>query len=131
MERLFVYGTLRNRYSENPPAVLHGAVIRDYRGCFPYIRLGGDSHVVGEVIDVTDEKLSSFDRYEGYDESSPQTSFYVRTRTVVTFPDGSTEECWIYVGGQEFDDDENSVVESGDWFSYVDSTNKQFGFCCE
>ena len=54
--------------------------------------------VPGEVFLVPDAAtLSALDAYEDYRPGSPTDSLFLRTKTVVTFDDGSRKSCWVYV----------------------------------
>lgn len=54
--------------------------------------------VRGEVFEVPDaETLARLDAYEDFRVDDPDGSLFLRTKTVVTFDDGSEETCWVYV----------------------------------
>ena len=54
--------------------------------------------VFGRVYQATCEDLllAELDRYEGYDQLSPEAGEYIRRRRNVTLANGSVVECWTY-----------------------------------
>lgn len=106
MKKLYVYGTLRP-----------GQVANVAKGRGKMVNLGGFPGVVldengpeftCESILVDDKTLASLDQYEGYRESDPVGSLYVRK----PFLDGE-----IYEFNRSGDSHE--VVESGDWLQFT------------
>jgi len=96
MEKLFTYGTLQipevqqrvfHRVVSGTADTLDGWFKTDitlHDGTFPIIVEQADSHVDGQVIEVTPEELVLIDRYE--------TEAYRRVR--VTLQSG--DEAWVY-----------------------------------
>jgi gamma-glutamylcyclotransferase (GGCT)/AIG2-like uncharacterized protein YtfP len=110
---LFIYGTL---HPDRAPAEIapvtrrltsigRGTIrARLYNlGEYPGAILADDTDpaarpIPGEVFLVPDATtLSALDAYEGYRPGSPTDSLFLRTKTVVTFDDGSRKSCWVYV----------------------------------
>jgi len=54
--------------------------------------------VFGRVYQAScdDLLLAELDRYEGYDQLSPEAGEYIRRRRNVTLANGSVVECWTY-----------------------------------
>jgi gamma-glutamylcyclotransferase (GGCT)/AIG2-like uncharacterized protein YtfP len=77
MEKLFTYGTLQDpavqmvvfhRVVKGTPDTLNGYVKSEIKigfGVYPIIKPDPDSHVKGQIIEVTPEELALIDRYEG------------------------------------------------------------------
>jgi gamma-glutamylcyclotransferase (GGCT)/AIG2-like uncharacterized protein YtfP len=58
--------------------------------------------VTGEVFLVPDAAtLARLDWYEDFRPDDPANSLFLRTKTAVTFNDGSRETCWVYVYNRE------------------------------
>jgi gamma-glutamylcyclotransferase (GGCT)/AIG2-like uncharacterized protein YtfP len=110
---LFIYGTL---HPDRAPAEIAPAARRlQPIGCgtirgrlynlgeYPGVILADDTDlgaptVPGEVFLVPDDAtLAALDAYEDYRPDSPTDSLFLRTKTVVTFDDGSRKSCWVYV----------------------------------
>lgn len=110
-EFVYAYGTLRPGLNHH--VVLVKGELYDL-GWFPGIKLGGADDVVCERIEVQD--LGHVDRYEGYYESDPGQSLYIRR----PFLDG-----WIY----EFNGKTNPIkrIMSGDWLDYRQEKRGQNG----
>lgn len=105
--KVFVYGTLRRGGAElfKVPGQIYDL------GWFPGIVLGDEnskSFVVCERLEVDDEKLAEFDRYEGFYEGEPESSLYLR----VPYEGG-----WIYVYNHSVEG--YTLVEGGDWLEYT------------
>jgi gamma-glutamylcyclotransferase (GGCT)/AIG2-like uncharacterized protein YtfP len=60
---------------------------------------GGPGGVVGEVLELPENGavLRELDRYEGFDESDPERSLFVRRRVSVCLEDRREVSCWVYV----------------------------------
>jgi gamma-glutamylcyclotransferase (GGCT)/AIG2-like uncharacterized protein YtfP len=110
---LFIYGTL---HPDRAPAEIAPVARRlTPIGCgtirarlynlgeYPGAILADDTdpaapRVPGEVFLVPDAAtLSALDAYEDRRPGSPADSLFLRTKTVVTFDDGSRKSCWVYV----------------------------------
>lgn len=105
---LYVYGTLRPGKEKT---VLIPGTLYDL-GWFPGIKLGhGPDQVVCEPVEVDD--WGPIDRYEGFNESDPVNSLYIRQPLVVPYGiDG-----FIY----EYNRDVSPIkrIESGDWLDFI------------
>lgn len=125
----FVYGTLRRGHSNHrvilaaSETALFGVEARlDGYGLFdagiPFVREVPGAAVVGELYRFAPHDypvaLQHLDGLEGYHETSPATSLYVRTALTVCTVGGESVEAWVYVGGRSFDGVERAVA-SGDW----------------
>lgn len=104
---LYVYGTLR---TGKGPTVRIPGVMYDL-GWFPGVKLDRSTNVgptfVAERIEVSDDRLKRFDKYEGYRPDDPEGSLYVRVPVL----DG-----WIYEYNRPVAG--NLVIEDGDWLRY-------------
>jgi len=118
-EHVFVYGTLRRGGSNHfrmagsepvTPGTVRGKMYRI--SWYPGLVLGPEGQVAGEVYAVGDEQLRALDEFEGV-SADEEGSEYRRVKTVVTAPDGSTVEAWVWewIGLV----DEARVVGQGDW----------------
>ena len=92
--RVFVYGTLKDGYSNNylleqsrliGEAVTPAEYTMHSVGAFPAVSEGGETAIVGEVWDVDGETFRRLDQLEGYPE------FY--DRRVINTTRG---EAWMY-----------------------------------
>lgn len=108
LHRVLVYGTLR---PGNTPTRLIPGVMYDI-GSFPGVRLGEIGRFAVEEIEVDDAGLARLDRYEGYRESDPDYSLYLRRQ----LPCGS----FIYEYNESLT--KCPVVECGDWLEYRGET---------
>lgn len=86
--KVFVYGSLKRGYWNNSllstakfigEAFTIDGSYTMYDGGFPYVVLGGDDDVSGEVWEVDDDTLRNLDRLEGVPDH------YVRHETEVVF----------------------------------------------
>ena len=118
--RLFIYGTLHPDRAPREIApiarrltpIARGTIrARLYNlGAYPGVILAGETDstaptVPGEVFLVPDDAtLAALDAYEDYRPQDPAGSLFLRTKTVVTFDDGSSESCWIYVYNRSIPD---------------------------
>ncbi len=110
---LFLYGTLHPDRAprEIAPAarrltpIARGTIrARLYHlGAYPGVILADETdpaapEIPGEVFLVPDAAtLAALDAYEDFRPQDPANSLFLRTKTVVTFDDGSRESCWVYV----------------------------------
>lgn len=125
MDHLFVYGTLRS--SQAPPKLreLLSPLERQGRattpgvlydlGPYPGAVFGGDSEIVGEVLELPDDSrvLAALDEYEGFDSGDRKGSLYLRVRQVVILADGRPLECWAYAYNGDLT--AHAVIPSGDY----------------
>lgn len=116
MTKVFVYGSLRNGQALsyvlescdcfNRKAITRKEFTLYSLGAFPALVNKGDTEVVGEVYEVSDEILDLLDRIEGHPH------FY--TRTPITLSDGMEVQSYLLnntpIGCK--------VVKNGDWVEY-------------
>lgn len=123
MRPLFVYGTLRSgeagiaeiglagRVTSLGPARVAGQLYD--LGDYPGATLGGDSVIVGELLQPCDETmLATMDTYELFDPANPAGSEYLRV-TATTLD--SSLSIWIYV--YNFPLEGARLVPGGDWLA--------------
>lgn len=118
---VFVYGALRSGASHAwrmkdsalvGAASVAGTLVKiDW---YPGLVLGGESEVVGEVYEVSEEVLAELDLFEGV-SGEERKGEYARVSAKVSLSDGSMRECLIYewllgVAGYQ-------VVANGDWLT--------------
>ena len=120
-ESVFVYGTLRrggsNHFRMADAGFVAAGTVRGrlYRiDWYPGLILDDDAGaIVGEIYQVSPERLKSLDRFEGPD--------YRRVRVTVYCTDGesSTVNAWIWewLGAT----DESARLPAGDWLAATDS----------
>lgn len=138
---IFVYGTLRpghgnytrllegNTTDERPGRVKGHAL---YGTGIPYaVKTRGAGPVIGAVIWIHRGRyadvLRQLDILEGYRESDPDDSLYVRVLrpAVCDTPlvgGGSYEtfhQVWMYVAGPQFKQKRAALIESGDWETHI------------
>jgi len=109
--KVAVYGTLRAKGRGRE--VLIPGTIRDL-GWYPGVTLDGNTSpgVLVEVVDINPSILPRLDQYEGYSESSPEHSLYIRRTLEI-----EGEPVFIY----EYNGDISSrtPVPSGDWLEHT------------
>ena len=93
MRKVFVYGILK-RGVEESKAKVHGFRMVDM-GWFPAAIPHEDGTIHGELLEVTDDEVASFDRTEGHP------NFYVRTDVEVEGQDGTKFDAEMYVIGKD------------------------------
>tara|TARA_R100000742_G_C4263194_1_gene81047 strand:+ start:744 stop:1151 length:408 start_codon:yes stop_codon:yes gene_type:complete len=113
--KLAVYGTLRNGRKDVgkvegfslvfPGTLSYPALIKNEKG----------KGAIVELMEVEDEDLSMYDRYENVDGG-----LYIRTTVEVTLPNEEKEKAWIYVAGPLLWQKSSSFTEvpDQDWFSH-------------
>ncbi len=124
MVKVFVYGTLL-RGMERSQALDHArflghaltkGVLYDL-GSFPAI-LKGDSPVFGELYEASDNELRRLDVIEGFRESDPKGSLYVREEvSVVVLSDGREEQAFAYFYNDSVDP--RKRIACGDYRRYL------------
>lgn len=132
LARVFVYGTLREGFSNPGRAILdeHARPIDDGwvhgqlhdLGAYPALIHPGEdpAPVHGELYELVHEPaegLGRLDRYEGARGRDPLP--YDRRRLPVEVADGSTREAWTYAWTKT--PPPNSRIPSGDWIAYLDA----------
>jgi gamma-glutamylcyclotransferase (GGCT)/AIG2-like uncharacterized protein YtfP len=111
MHNVLVYGTLRP--GTTTPVTIPGQMFS--LGGFPGVRLTDEPGFTfqAEIVEVDDETLARLDQYEGYYESSPENSLYIRQR--FTDPERGID-AWVYEYNHERVGEQ---VPDGDWLAYV------------
>jgi gamma-glutamylcyclotransferase (GGCT)/AIG2-like uncharacterized protein YtfP len=112
--KIAVYGTLRSeepnsRYAPHAvrkPCTITGTLYNTGWG-FPAFVPEGDTEVIAELIEVTEQEWQAIDCLEGYPR------FYDRQVMPVALEDGTTEEAWVYIMNELPED--AKVISSGDW----------------
>lgn len=139
IQQIFVYGSLMSHF-DNPMAfylaqhtqlVGQGRINADLydAGEFPCAVLDGESQyaVQGEIYAINPGSYSGLveflDRYEGFHESDPKNSLFVRTALPVHIAKGQELDCWAYVFNQGTDG--MPKIKSGDWVGYLKEQGKQ------
>lgn len=125
MSKVFVYGTLRAGFERHwilEGCTYHGRSVVSgelfFLGKFPGAR-PGSGHIIGEVYDVTDEKLQELDKIEGFLPGREDHSLFNRVKTQCRFfKDGNTLEVWIYYITQRFVN-YGKKINCGDYFRYM------------
>lgn len=97
MHKLFVYGTLRQE-AEDPTLYYAPGTALFNLGRFPAAAESRYFGVVGQIMEVDDDRLAMFDRYEGV-----EAGFYTREKTICLRKDGEpgSVEAWIYMAGDD------------------------------
>lgn len=112
MHKVIVYGTLRPGIPERTVR-FNGKMYN--LGWFPGVQLGGTDEVIGEVVEVDDERLAAFDHYEGYYQDNPN-SLYMR-RTIVL----NGEPHFVYeYNCEDFDELSDRRILDGDWLNLTE-----------
>ncbi len=114
MMRLAVYGTLRTGFIDTGKVEGFSLVFPGTKSFPAIIKNEKGKGAVVEMMDVTEEDLVMYDRYEGVD-----TGLYIRTTVPVNLDNGKTEKAWIYVAGPKLWQSSYSFTEvpDGDWHS--------------
>ena len=111
--KIAVYGTLR-RGEGKLGKIKNTSLVYPGHQTFPAIiqNCKGKGTVV-EVRDIPEEQLMRYDMYEGI-----SSGLYRRVQTTVEMEDGTQEDAWVYVAGDEMMQRSNSfkVIQSGDWY---------------
>ena len=128
-ELVFFYGTLMTPFNRTRRLRLDrhlsfkgrgtiSAALFDL-GIYPAAVPASDSHVTGEVYELTEPvaALRALDELEGYRPSDPETSLYTRTRTSVALDDGTTADAWAYFYNAPLGRAER--IESGDYLEHL------------
>lgn len=129
---VFVYGTLRHggrfhdaylagRFEHAVPATLHGAVMWDNRGAYPYLALDPEGGpVVGELFSISpatfEAVLAGLDHLEGHVPGRSGNLYERRIVEVAT--DEGPQRAWVYVIDADAApdlDEELPRVPDGDW----------------
>jgi len=112
MERLFVYGTLRQDVPNSKfPRLVGDRATRvgagrtrgrlfnlgRYPGFLEANAAGTDRWVRGEVYELSEDTLARLDDYEGCGKDDPEPHPYVRREKEIVLDDGSAVRAWVYV----------------------------------
>jgi gamma-glutamylcyclotransferase (GGCT)/AIG2-like uncharacterized protein YtfP len=129
MELVFFYGTLMTPFNRtgrlriDQHLAFRGrgfieAALFDL-GIYPAAVPAVDSHVRGEVYELTDPMMAlrSLDELEGYRPGEPEASLYTRRRTQVTMDDGTLVQAWAYFYNAPLGRAER--IESGDYLEHL------------
>jgi gamma-glutamylcyclotransferase (GGCT)/AIG2-like uncharacterized protein YtfP len=103
MKKIFVYGTLLKGLERNSaldssrylgPALIKARLFD--LGSYPGVA-EGDEDVIGEIYEVDEQTLNNLDAIEGYSESAPESSLYLRKPTSARkLADGSSVDVETY-----------------------------------
>lgn len=112
--RLAVYGTLRRDYPEKGKVEGFSLVFPGTQSFPAIIKNEKGKGAVVELMEVSNEELNMYDRYEGVEDG-----LYIRTTVPVKLDNGKTEKAWIYVAGPMLWQNSSSFTEvpDGDWHS--------------
>ena len=88
-------------------------------GIYPAAVPDPDGIVWGEVYSMIDPAavLAALDEIEGYTPDEPDRSLYLRAQTLVTLPDGTSEQAWVYFYNAPLGHAER--IASGDYLKHV------------
>ncbi|OFW11736.1 MAG: hypothetical protein A3H96_24630 [Acidobacteria bacterium RIFCSPLOWO2_02_FULL_67_36] len=88
-------------------------------GIYPAAVPDPDGIVWGEVYSMIDPAavLAALDEIEGYTPDEPDRSLYLRAQTLVTLPDGTSEQAWVYFYNAPLGHAER--IASGDYLEHV------------
>jgi len=113
--RLAVYGTLRRDYPTKGKIEGFSLVFPGTQSFPALIKNEKGKGAVVELMDVSNEELNMYDRYEGVDNG-----LYIRTTAPIKLENGDTEKAWVYVAGPQLWQSANSFTEvpDGDWHSF-------------
>lgn len=126
---MFFYGTLMTPFNRTGRLRLDQHLVFKGRGTiraalfdlgiYPAAVPATDSHVMGEVYELTEPifALRALDELEGYRPTDPETSLYTRTRTPVALEDGTTVDAWTYFYNAPLGRAER--IESGDYLEHL------------
>jgi gamma-glutamylcyclotransferase (GGCT)/AIG2-like uncharacterized protein YtfP len=112
--RLAVYGTLRRGFPDTGKLKGFSLVFPGTMSFPALIKNENGKGAVVEMLDVTEDDLSYYDRYENIDGG-----LYIRTTAEVNLDSGKKEKAWVYVAGPLLWENSQTFTEvpDGDWFS--------------
>jgi gamma-glutamylcyclotransferase (GGCT)/AIG2-like uncharacterized protein YtfP len=102
LDRLFVYGTLRDTLTDFGGATYEAAGQIDAElydlGNYPGAVASPNARLRGALWRLTDPEatLEKLDHYEDADAADPATGLFVRETVSVDLDDGSAKEAWVY-----------------------------------
>lgn len=118
--KVFVYGTLR-KDSPDPTIYYIPGMAMFHLGHFPAVAENRYYSIVGQIVEVDDEQLAEYDRYEGI-----QSGFYKREEVIALRKDGEPGNVtvWVYTAGDEIIQHVEQQwkigvrlrIPSGDWY---------------
>ena len=90
---------------------------------WPFIKLNNNgSTVKGEVYSVLKSRVKEVDGLEGYRESNPENSLFIRHKIITN----NNREVFIYEGGNHLLPSNSTSVEHGDWKKALNERNKSY-----
>tara|TARA_R100000458_G_C8253397_1_gene229888 strand:+ start:904 stop:1299 length:396 start_codon:yes stop_codon:yes gene_type:complete len=112
--RLAVYGTLRRGLPDTGRIKGFSLVFPGTQAFPALIKNEKGKGAVVEMMDVTDDDLNMYDKYENI-----SSGLYVRTTAPVELDNGETEKAWVYVAGPLLWQKSSSFTEvpDQDWLS--------------
>ena len=129
LNNLFVYGTLRRKFSRSKGGLLWGnsnflgegrTVGTLYAGCsYPASILTDEGVIIGDVAEIKDLGIiRNLDAYEGYNEKT-DTGLYLRRIVSVIIPEIQKQlECMIYI--MELPPQGWELIADGDWLHFME-----------
>lgn len=135
--KVFVYGTLLSGFGnhirfledrEGAKLLGEGRTKPEFTmynvGAFPGVMLEGDTSILGEIYEVSEEVATNLDYLEGVNFTNPEKGLY--RRETITLQSG--EEVLIYIFNNNYGRN-MEVVESGDWrhFQETRKTLRKYG----
>ena len=88
-------------------------------GGFPGLYQKGNTSVTFEVYKVNNAILSSVNGLEGYDPNGVNNTFY--DRKIISTPFG---DAFTYTYVRELDRESDNIVQSGNWKTYLEESQK-------
>ena len=129
IDLVFFYGTLMSRF-QRPGRARLDSVLRPVGrgwihaalfdlGIYPAAIPASDGMVWGEVHRILDEEsaLTALDEIEGYCQTEPDTSLYIRDAITVTLDDGRVVNAWAYFYNAPLGRAER--ISSGDYLEHL------------
>lgn len=130
MERIFVYGSLRQDFWNHDKVFKHRlrkiekGQLKDFSlyhlpAGYPAIVPGNDT-VYGEICTLSHTKhLKSIDLLEGY-TGNPTIDLYIREKRPVLLENGQEEMCWVYLYiNQNHVRNKGIYIPHGDWKKFM------------
>lgn len=122
-EKIFVYGTLLEGQGNHRAFLSNARKFGEYTtepeftmlhlGGFPGVVPEGETAVIGEVYEVTEEEFRHVDSLEGYNERNPKSGLYNRMQ--ISTPFGLA---WMYTINDRYSNDsQTNIIKSGSWLT--------------
>jgi gamma-glutamylcyclotransferase (GGCT)/AIG2-like uncharacterized protein YtfP len=88
-------------------------------GLYPAAIPADDGRVWGEVFEMLDASavLEALDEIEGYRQSEPDSSLYIRRQVSVTLPSDESDQAWVYFYNAPLG--KAPQIVSGDYLEYL------------